>query len=339
MRRTLTKLPRFIPAPCDAGWFALARVSQLASLRFLSCLYPSLLLSRRVSMTSLSDRFTQPRLSCRLRRKCNEVGRLVTLMTLLAFGLIACGHSSSTAQPPPPSSNAASAALAYFFPASSRDWAQGQQFRSYLLTINQKSEAGCMTTVGFPAPPPQASGTGPNNQQFPDIPLLGTSGFGNNSGTPISPDPTAGMAPGEATAYSAALQKCAADPSNIAATITGSGRALSGAWLNGLSQVDATTQFQSALKDWVSCTKAAGVNVNTESGFFNYVDSKTVPAAQAGNTSASQSVGLHLAQVFSRCFGPAESIRDKLRAQAKTTFFNTHALQIRQIQTDRKFRH
>jgi hypothetical protein len=242
----------------------------------------------------------------------------------MCVSLSACGASQSHASQSVPSSSVGNYIVAANFPVSAADWAVGQQFGAFALSVEDKSIDSCMQSDGLPVPPPIMNEFTGDNLEFPDLQAIAKHGF-SAPPIPSAPDPTRGMSPAEKQAFEAAERHCQADAQRPFASINAHGAALKNEWGDVLSRVDATPQVQAALRDFQACTAKAGDGNANVQGFLVDVDDKTVPLYLNGQTSRADAVEKQLGQVFARCLGPAQALRIKLRQQQRSVFFASHA--------------
>jgi hypothetical protein len=232
-----------------------------------------------------------------------------------------------------PTAGIASTVLATYFPASAADWSAGQEFGQFLSAVVSKQEDKCLVADGFrpvPAPPQYFS---PANEEFPDLTAIARDGyFVDPNGIPASPSPTHGMSASQTAAYTAAAEHCGREGGTLFAPVAAIGQGpLGNEWQDELLQIDASPEFQRALQGFASCNQAAGVPATSIAGFLSYVNSQVVPATQSGQSGAASDAASRLAAVFARCLGPAEAVRDALRAKARAAFFDAHAQAISQL--------
>jgi hypothetical protein len=261
------------------------------------------------------------------------------VLLLLLSSLAWCTPASAAGDPHGPggarasSSSIGNAALDYFFPTDAADFEAGFTFSEFVQATEASATARCLADDGFEAPtfvPPQPSAYR-DNTEFPDLASIRKHGFVvTESGSTAPKDPTAGLSQAEAAAYRTAEGRCGRSGQNLFAPLLSPGSALQAQWINIVSQIDAGQQFQKALVGWRSCTARAGVAVSTIDSFFSYLDRHL--ASSKGNLGASSS-DLRLAAVYARCLGPAEHVRDQLRAQARAHFFDVHATSIGSLST------
>jgi hypothetical protein len=218
------------------------------------------------------------------------------------------------------------------FPTSGADWEAGYTFTAFMAAAQAKSRAQCLVADGFRAPtfvPPPFSG---NNTEFPDLPYLEKHGFLVTESAQAFPDATQGMSAAEASAYRVADQRCSMSASKNFQPLLAPGNALRQQWMNIVAQIDAGQEFQQALSGWRSCTLKAGIPASTIDDFFRSMDSRLIAASQGGGQSRAED--LHFAAIYAHCLGPAEEVRDRLRFQARLSFFDSHASTIEQLRTD-----
>jgi hypothetical protein len=140
------------------------------------------------------------------------------------------------------------------------------------------------------------------------------------------------MSVAEAAAYRRANERCGMTSSNFFEPVLSPGSALFGRWMDVVAQIDAGAQFQQALTGWRSCTERAGIPVSDIYSFFSYVDRQERSSPNGGVQSKTED--LRLASIYARCLGPAEQLRDQLRLEARSAFFDAHAGVINQLSTD-----
>lgn len=249
-----------------------------------------------------------------------SVGAIAACVSLSACG----GGGQAPTAGRAPSSAVGNYVIAAAFPVSSADWAAGQQFGAFVLSVEDKSIDACMQADGLPTPPPIMNEFTADNLEFPDLESIAQRGF-SSPAIPNPPDPTRGMSASERKAFQAAQQHCVAKAQRPFATINAGGAALKNEWGDVLDKVDAMPQVQAALRGFQSCTAKAGDGSANVQGFLVTVDQKTVPLYLKREDSAADAVERQLGQVFARCLRPAQTLRVRLRQQQRSIFFASHA--------------
>jgi hypothetical protein len=200
------------------------------------------------------------------------------------------------------------------------DFANGQVFVQNTGAIEAKTLDGCMIADGFPAPPYIPIGYDGDNEEFPLISYLAVHGFLSGTLSPQS-DPTAGMSSSEKKAYNQADVRCFNQSLVDFNPVTTPGTALAALWMNVVSQIDASKPFQTALHGFSTCLHSHGVPASSIAGFFDY-SSKGIY-----NSNYEKSY-LYFGQLYAKCLAPAESLRDRMRATARASFYDEHATAI-----------
>jgi hypothetical protein len=239
----------------------------------------------------------------------------------------ATGNAAQLTNSPVKPSSISDAMLDSFFPTDGEDFAAGESYTQFTSEVAGKITDKCMVADGFAAPPPTPNPYSGDNTEFPYLSYIKTHGFEVTQ--PASPSPTKGMSSSEARAYEEADNRCSKGASDQFTQINNSGAALGSQWMNIVSSIDAGTQFQNALKGFYGCMHRAGVDVNSMNDFFNYVSGPLGPSG--GNP---QAANARLGSLYARCLGPAETLRDHLRMQARTIFYDQHALSINALTSE-----
>ncbi len=239
--------------------------------------------------------------------------------------------------------------LADLFPRDAADFSLGYGVTSFFQSVDLMDANRCMSAVGFPdAPAPNYGGAPVNNTQFPNLPHIAKFGFVSVSPVYEPPSPTKTMAPAEAAAYEANWRKCEKGVPSVATFLTKARAiAVENEWVNILYEINNSAPFTSALKGFVKCSSDAGITFRTSENqppgvrmavvpsidaFFNYSSSKIMPLVAAHQLAKAQRESIYLGGIYARCLGPAESIRDRLRASDRNRFFSVHAEEILAIE-------
>lgn len=275
----------------------------------------------------------RPKSSIRVRRLPYAGACLGAVLVFTACSSAKPASDAPTGTKSVASSDIGVSAMAYFLPASDQDFIAGTEYVDTTESIENKTIGQCMMGAGFPAPPAEPPRQRVDNTQFPDLAVIAKEGFGGVVGVPAPPDPTSGMNASESAAYNASLSQCGQKAGASFSSVTSMGLALQSEWESILSQIDATSKYQNALAGWRSCLGNAGIQVTSLISFFQYTDSQVVPLIQSGQQAAAAAMSTRLGALYAKCLGPAEDIRDRLRAQQKTVFFANHSSAIRQLES------
>jgi hypothetical protein len=222
-------------------------------------------------------------------------------------------------QPPGAPSTVQAEMLDYFIPTNGSDFASGYRFITWESSAMTQMTNRCLAAADFPpTAQSKAIAYGGDNTEFPDLSYLSEHGFLATESPPLSEvGPAGGLASGTAQAYRSMERRCRISTDAAFQALYGIGAGLMGQWMNVVSKIDAGPQFQGALVGWQSCTRRAGIDVTTISDFFTYADWEAENGGSAQNS-------VHLGQIYARCLGQAEAVRDRLRQKAKVSFLAAH---------------
>jgi hypothetical protein len=98
-----------------------------------------------------------------------------------------------------------------------------------------------------------------------------------------------------------------------------------------LARVDTLPQVVAAERRFYGCVGKHGIHISSIDGFFNYADSKLVPLLEKRRVSQARAIERALTKVFVPCMTPLEQLRDRVRAQERSSYFASHALAIQAI--------
>jgi hypothetical protein len=255
---------------------------------------------------------------------------VVTALALLAAGISGAfpragrdraptpdAPSSVAGVPRPAVANPRTAVLGYYFPRNGADYAAAYSFGSFIHSVQTAAINRCLTRKGFPGLQSSQVPYSGDNVEFPNFPYLIAHGFLVTA--------AAGASSTGSTAYNHQLTACSQRASSLFNPVALPGSALQSRWMGVVAQIDAGTRFQSALGGWARCTSQAGLDTPTINSFFSLMD-----GALHNNPGAA---GTRYAEIYARCLGPAESVRDHLRQVSRTAFFDSHTSQVNALRT------
>jgi hypothetical protein len=219
--------------------------------------------------------------------------------------------------------------LAYLFPTSGADFANGLRYTALISGLTVQLKAACLTDAGYPSTvrTTRWGNVGGDNSEFPDIAQLSSRGFlltGSASHLTTYNVASVGSAPTGAAsaAYWSARSRCGAAARAHFSPIARAYAPLAAAWSgHTVPSIDRSATFQKALVGWASCLQRRGVRVSTLSDFFQFADA-------ASHKSPASRYVVNLGKWYATCLAPAEAARDHLRLTARDAFLATHSDQI-----------
>jgi hypothetical protein len=248
-----------------------------------------------------------------------SIGPRASLVAVVLLAITLAGFAS----PAGASTNIANAALDFYFPTNGSTFEAGEGYQNDVAAIQTVLVDKCLESAGFQGVPYALQQYVGDNEEFPNLPYLRAHGFlGVATQTP---DPTQGMSASEAKAYNQQAAVCSEKATATFTPVTALGSTLQSEWMRKVAEIDEGRAFRKALKGFTSCTAKSGIDITSINGFFNYM------GTQMNASGHSPAMSLHFAAIYATCLGPAETLRDDLRAQDRQTFFSTNAEQIDQL--------
>jgi hypothetical protein len=247
-----------------------------------------------------------------LQRSIAPLGAILLVLSLVTI-----------AAPAGASTNIANAALDFYFPTNGSTFEAGEGYQSDVAAIQTVLVDKCLESAGFKGVPYALQQYVGDNEEFPNLPYLRAHGFLGVATQ--NPDPTQGMSASEAKAYNQQAGVCSEKAAATFTPVTALGSTLQSEWMRKVAEIDEGRAFRKALKGFTSCTAKSGIDITSINGFFTYM------GTQMNASGHSPAMSLHFAAIYATCLGPAETVRDDLRAQDRQTFFSTNAEQIDQL--------
>jgi hypothetical protein len=279
----------------------------------------------------------------RRRRLTSSVAAVIVIAGVI--GGIVAGHDSGRAGltrvalrrgvPNPaftgPFSKTQSEMLAFVLPTSGADVTTGAKFMNRMSGLVAEDKAACMSRAGYSSTvtyKPGSFAVG-DNTQFPPIAELAAHGFVLRAvnepyyGVEYIGKPLSGSAIAN---HVSTRTTCEASSQSPLSALLAQTQPLTKVWQGRIiPRINRTSAFKKALTGWSYCVSQGGVPATSIDGYFQDIGPLTHHATSNATVAKDY---LRYGKLYATCLAPAETVRDHLRASARTVFEQQHASQI-----------
>ncbi|MFZ1993926.1 MAG: hypothetical protein WAU75_07445 [Solirubrobacteraceae bacterium] len=191
-----------------------------------------------------------------------------------------------------------------------------------------------MTADGLPGPPIDAE---PSQEfgsvDFPNMPVIKSTSNVGVTTLRAPTDPAKSLSPTKRKAYAAALTRCETSARTTDSFYdNGQANTLMSEWMNIFSRVSASPAIRASNRRAASCSRATRFPASTVGGEIETIEAMLTPLNIRGQTAQAKATNASGVRVLIKCFGPVETLRDRLMAAQRVRFLAQHAQAIRQIE-------
>jgi hypothetical protein len=226
--------------------------------------------------------------------------------------------------------------LDYLLPRNGADWAAGSRLTAFFRTVRIRARTSCLRADDLPGPPVYEQPSQEfGSEDFPNMPVIkSTSNVGVTTLRAGPTDPAKSLSPTKRKAYTAALKRCDAAAAPATAFYPAhQASTLRDEWMNIFSRVTASPAIRAANRRAASCSRSTPFPASTVSGEIETIEAKLMPLNIRGQNAQAKATNASGVRVLIKCFGPVETLRDRVMAAQRIRFLAAHTQAIRQIET------